>query len=286
MSYSTLMRLPKRKHLKDPKIVISLVLVAVALVSAFTIVAKLSSYQKYKSIENVVTSSPQPVPAQTENETTQPVVEDKPKEIEITQREPQPTGSKTAAPVISKINTTQPVVFLTIDDGGTKKEEMLGLLKANNLKATLFLANSFISSNYTFFNQFVEAGMTVQNHSISHNYAKPGKYTYEEQKQEICGMNTIIQQKYGKSPSLYRPPGGWMDDNTTTAASACGMRAVVMWSAKVNGGAVQYQVGSSFRPGDIVLMHFRPEFEADLNAFIAAKDAAGLQTDYLEKWLD
>lgn len=200
-------------------------------------------------------------------------------------REAQPKVSGGKAPVISKINTTQPVVFLTIDDGGTKNANMLSLLQNNGIKASLFLDNNFIANNYDFFKPFQAAGMTIQNHAVHHIYAKPGAISYEDQRKEICGMADIIQNVYGRRPTLYRAPGGWIDDNTATAAASCGAKAVVQWSAKVNGGAVQYQVGSKFRPGDIVLMHFRPEFESDLNAFIAAKNAAGLTTDYLENWL-
>lgn len=286
MRYSIAMRLTKTGHLTRSKLLLVVPLVLVASVSLVTIAFKFLNHQPLPTQNTAAVADEQkPSTAVTGSPVTEPIAT-KPKEVEITQREPQLVGTKNSAPIISKIQTTQPVVFLTIDDGGTKKEEMLSLLESNNIKATLFLANSFISSNYTFFDQFTQAGMTIQNHSINHNYARPGKYTYEEQRQEICGMNKIIQQQYGKTPTLYRPPGGWIDDNTTSVASECGMRAVVTWSAKVNGGAVQYQVGSSFRPGDIVLMHFRPEFEADLNAFIAAKNAAGLQTDYLEKWLN
>lgn len=205
--------------------------------------------------------------------------------IPVPKHEVQVVSSGGRAPVISKINTSQKVIFLTIDDGGTKNADMLGLLTSNGIKASLFLDNNFISNNYDFFKAFKAAGMYIENHAVHHIYAKPGAISYENQKQEICGMADIIQNKYGQRPTLYRAPGGWIDSNTTAAAAACGMKAVVQWSAKVNGGAVQYQVGSSFRPGDIVLMHFRPEFKSDLEAFIKAKDSAGLTTDYLENWI-
>ena len=48
---------------------------------------------------------------------------------------------------------------------------------------------------------------------------------------------------------------------------------------------MQYQVGHSLRAGDIVLMHFRPEFAKDMKAFVDAETAAGLHTELLEDWL-
>jgi hypothetical protein len=63
------------------------------------------------------------------------------------------------------------------------------------------------------------------------------------------------------------------------------MKAIVTWVAKANGGSMQYQTGVRLHPGDIVLMHFRPEFKDDMNAFIEAQQASGLRTDLLENWL-
>jgi hypothetical protein len=48
---------------------------------------------------------------------------------------------------------------------------------------------------------------------------------------------------------------------------------------------MQYQIGNGLRPGDIVLMHFRPEFRSDMQAFVDAENAAGLHTELLEDWL-
>jgi len=191
-------------------------------------------------------------------------------------------------PVISNITTDQKVVFLTIDDGGTKHADMLSLLQKNNIKASLYLANTFISDNYNFFQSFKNAGMFIQNHSLDH-YTNPDKnnLNYEDQKKQICGMSDKIEKIYGVRPTLFRPPGGYLDKNgyIKSAAKACGIKAIVLWIAKANGGSMQYQIGRGLKPGDIVLMHFRPEFEKDLDAFIKARDEAGLTTDYLENWI-
>jgi len=188
-------------------------------------------------------------------------------------------------PVISNITTDQKVVFLTIDDGGVKKPDMLALLENNGIKASLFLTNISISDNYDFFKPFMSKGMPIQNHTLSHQYARPGSMSYETQKNEICGMSDKIEKIYGTRPTLYRPPGGWVDQNTALIAKQCGMKAVVLWIAKANNGSMQFQVGKTLRPGDIVLMHFREKFAEDLAAFKKAQDEAGLTTDYLENWI-
>lgn len=85
-----------------------------------------------------------------------------------------------------------------------------------------------------------------------------------------------------KGQYFFRPPGGAYSNTMRKAAADCGMKTVVTWIAKANGGAMQYQKGNSLQPGDIVLMHFRPEFKKDMQAFIDAETAAGLHTELLE----
>lgn len=193
-----------------------------------------------------------------------------------------PVAADGLAPVIYQIPTNLSVVYLGIDDGANKTQQEVELLKQNNIKATLFLSDLFIANNPDFFKQITANGNAiVENHTLSHDTKMSGK-PYAYQKQEICGMADKIQQYYGHRPTLFRPPGGAYTSVTRKAASDCGMKAVVTWIAKANGGAMQYQVGDKLRPGDIVLMHFRPEFAQDLAAFVTAAKAAGLHTELLE----
>lgn len=187
------------------------------------------------------------------------------------------------APVIIHIPTKESVVFLGIDDGANKQDFELQLMKDNHIKASLFLANRFISTNPGFFKDFVTAGSLVEDHTIDHKLLS--NLSLAEQKDEICGEADLLTTQFGRRPILMRPPGGDYNIDTQRAAAACGMKAVVNWIAKANGGAMQYQNGHALHPGDIVLMHFRPEFAADMKAFVAAETAAGLHTELLEDWL-
>ena len=187
------------------------------------------------------------------------------------------------APVLSTLKTKQPVVFLGIDDGAAKQASELQMMKDNNVRASLFLANRFMSGNSAFFKDFIPAGSIVEDHTMNHKLLS--KLTLDEQKAEICGQADIELKQFGRRPVLFRPPGGDYNTDTQRAAAACGMKAVVLWIAKANGGTMQYQVGHKLRPGDIVLMHFRPEFAKDLQAFLDASKAAGLHTELLENWM-
>lgn len=189
------------------------------------------------------------------------------------------------APVVYRLATKEKVVFLGIDDGAYKNPEVVELLQKYNIHASLYLSDAFIHGNPGFFNGVsIATGSLVEDHSVSHD-TDMSKKSYEYQKQEICGMADLEQKYYGRRPVFFRPPGGAYTATTQQAAAACGMKAVVTWIAKSNGGSMQYQVGNVLRPGDVVLMHFRPEFRSDLKAFVDAETAAGLHTELLEDWL-
>jgi peptidoglycan/xylan/chitin deacetylase (PgdA/CDA1 family) len=187
------------------------------------------------------------------------------------------------APVIARISTTQPVVFLTIDDGVHKADDELPMLEANDVHASLFLVNALIHRNPGFFVPFATAGNPIENHTMSHRSMPTLSYT--EQVAEICGEADLQVQQFGRRPVLFRPPGGAYNTDTQRAAAACGMRAIVTWVATIDHGALQYQLARTLRPGDIVLMHFRPEFRSDLQAFVNVMHAQGLHTELLEDWL-
>ncbi len=189
------------------------------------------------------------------------------------------------APVITKIPTKHPVVFLTIDDGLVKSPESVRLLAENDYPATLFLTRDTVRDNPAFFKAFMAQGSLVENHTVSHNVNMTSQWGYQRQLDDIAGMQDFAVQQYGRKPTLFRPPGGAYSIAMRQAVAAAGLKAIVTWEAKANAGQMDYQYGNSLRPGDIVLMHFRPEFAADFEAFRSAQVAAGLEVVLLEEFL-
>lgn len=189
------------------------------------------------------------------------------------------------APVITKIPTKQPVVFLTIDDGQVKSPESVRLLSETGYPATLFLTSNTVRDNPAFFKAFMAQGSLVENHTVSHNVNMTTQWGYQRQLDDIVGMQDFALQQYGRKPTLFRPPGGTYSAAMRQAVAAAGLKAIITWEAKANAGRMDYQYGNSLRPGDIVLMHFRPEFAADFEAFRSAQVAAGLEVVLLEEFL-
>lgn len=187
-------------------------------------------------------------------------------------------------PVITRVTTKQPVVFLTIDDGVAKRPEAVALLKKYGYPITMFLVKNFVQDNPDFFRDLMRQGDFVENHTISHDTTMSTK-PYAYQLAEIQGMQEYAKATFGRRPTLFRPPGGAYSNTMRKACADAGIRALIDWEAKSNAGQMDYQYGNGLRPGDIVLMHFRPEFASDLEAFRAAQLASGLTVVNLERFI-
>ncbi|WP_233157928.1 polysaccharide deacetylase family protein [Actinokineospora bangkokensis] len=182
------------------------------------------------------------------------------------------------APVVRRIPTDKPYVFLTIDDGEIKDPAAVELAKRG--WPTLFLNEKYFKDDAAY---FTSLNAPVEDHTVDHPNLR-GK-PYEFQREEICDDADAEQRAFGVRPTLFRPPFGNYDDNTRRAAAACGLKAVVLWDETINNGAMQFQVGHHLRPGDIVLMHFRKTFTEDYQAFLDQVKADGLTPARLPDFL-
>jgi peptidoglycan-N-acetylglucosamine deacetylase len=208
-----------------------------------------------------------------------------PPPITAWQGDAQPVSSDPAQiPVLSKVPTDKPVVFLGIDDGLVKSPEAQSWLISHKLPFTLFLVDDLVKNDYDYFRSFQNAGMTIEDHTITH--ADLATLNLDQQKAEICGGADKFQTAFGNRPTLFRPPYGSYNEITKQAAADCGMKALIIWHAKANGGSIQFQDGNThFLPGDIVLMHFRPEFMQDMKAFTDQVQNDHMQVGRLEDWI-
>jgi peptidoglycan/xylan/chitin deacetylase (PgdA/CDA1 family) len=188
------------------------------------------------------------------------------------------------ARVFDRIPTNDPVVFLTIDDGITHDRQILEWLTLRHLPFSLFLDNAAIKDSYAYFRHLQTFGMLIENHTLTH--PRLPTLNLPQQQAEICGAADTYAKVFVRRPTLFRPPYGLMNANTLQAVTACGMHAVVMWDVVVDAGAIQYQSPNThLQPGDIVLMHFKPDFLKDIQVFSAQVSKDHLQIARLEDWL-
>ncbi|MFF9621980.1 polysaccharide deacetylase family protein [Streptomyces griseosporeus] len=159
-------------------------------------------------------------------------------------------------PVFTTIPTKKKIVFLTIDDGAEKDPAFLRMMRDLKIPYTAFLSNYLIKDDYAYFRKMQDAGVVLNNHTLHHPYL-PG-LSYAEQKREICGMQDVIEKRYGKRPTVFRPPYGNYNQDTLRAAKACGIRYAPLWDEEVFVDHWEYREwDQDLHPGDIVLSHFR-----------------------------
>jgi peptidoglycan/xylan/chitin deacetylase (PgdA/CDA1 family) len=187
-------------------------------------------------------------------------------------------------PVVFRIGTFDPVVFITIDDGGIQRPELVEYIRQTGIPVTMFLTERYTSGDgVAYFRELQDLGATVQAHSITHTSLR-GK-PLDFQTDEVCGPVDTYERNYGERPRYFRPPYGNYDTNTLLAARSCGLKAVLWWSATYDSGTLRLQEGP-LRRGEIILMHFNDHLTQDLQLLMQEVEAAGLRPALLDDYLD
>ena len=149
-------------------------------------------------------------------------------------------------------------VALTFDDGpGGTTQQLLNVLKTNNVRATLFNIGQNAQSNAALVRAEVAAGHWIGNHSYTHPHmASMGQ---SQMTSELQRTQQAIQAGGAPAPKVFRPPYGEQNGTLQSAASALGLRTVT-WdvdSQDWNGASTQAIVNAagSLQNGGIILMH-------------------------------
>ncbi|MFJ3665556.1 polysaccharide deacetylase family protein [Streptomyces sp. NPDC090106] len=177
-------------------------------------------------------------------------------------------------PVFTTIPTDRKIVFLTIDDGAEKDPQFLRMMGELKIPYTAFLSDYLVKEDYGYFKRMQDRGVVLNNHTLHHPYL-PG-LSYARQKEEICGMQDVVEKRYGTRPLLFRPPFGNYNKDTLTAAKSCGVRYAPIWNEEVFVDRWDYREWDRrIHPGDIVLSHFR-----------GREDWKGTMPDMVRRFLD
>lgn len=155
-------------------------------------------------------------------------------------------------PVVDRVPTRDKVVFLTYDDGAEKDPRFVDMVRELRLPVSMFLTDSVVGPGYGHFARLRSVGASIQNHTLDH--AALRGLPYAGQRAEICGQQNKLRARFGIRPHLFRPPYGSYDATTLRAAADCGVRAVTLWRAAMEGdGELTYAGGPGrLRAGDIV----------------------------------
>jgi peptidoglycan/xylan/chitin deacetylase (PgdA/CDA1 family) len=152
-------------------------------------------------------------------------------------------------------------VGLTFDDGpSANTTRLLGALRQNGLRATMFNEGRYAAANPSLVRAQVSAGMWVGNHSYTHpRLTQQSQATVDS---EISRTQQAIAAAGGGTPRLFRPPYGETNATVRAVAARYGLTEV-LWqvdSQDWNGASTDAIVAAAGRltSGQVILMHDWP----------------------------
>lgn len=157
-------------------------------------------------------------------------------------------------------NESEKNIALTFDDGPHPLTlQILETLKKHNSKATFFCIGKNIEQYPEIFNQIIEQGHIVGNHSYRHS-AFFDFYRKDRIVGEINQTDAIIEKFSGKKPQFFRPPYG-VTNPSIRRALAVTKHKVIGWNIRSLDGVVKNEtvifnrIAKRISPGGIVLLH-------------------------------
>lgn len=160
-------------------------------------------------------------------------------------------------------------------------DELLRILKENNVKTTFFLGGYWVERYPEYVRKIAEAGHEIGNHTYSHphlNSLSPAAI-----RQELERNHGNIKAITGTESFLFRPPFGEYSNKVIEAAKELGYYTI-QWSIDsldwkdVSAGFIVDRILSQAGPGEIVLMHNNGKHTAEAVArFLPELKRRGLE---------
>lgn len=151
-------------------------------------------------------------------------------------------------------------VALTFDDGPTPfTDRLLGILTANNARATFFEIGNKVAANPAGAKRVVDAGMEIGNHTWEH--ANMTTLPPSDVSGQLSKANDAIAAATGVTPRLWRPPGGLTNAAANQHAANVGLAGILWdvipydWINDSNVAASRYMLMTQIKPGSVVLFH-------------------------------
>lgn len=152
------------------------------------------------------------------------------------------------------------LVALTFDDGPypDTTPQVLDILNHYQIKATFFWVGAVLVNHPEVAKRVVAEGHAVGNHSWNHKY---GGMDADEVAREVDRTTQLIFETTGAQTTLFRPPGGYLNNGLVDHASAY-KYSIIMWSTtsadtdpNATAPMLVNNVVNGVHSGSIVLMH-------------------------------
>lgn len=134
--------------------------------------------------------------------------------------------------VLNSVQSTQPLVALTFDDGPDERYTplLLDIFEQEDVHATFFIRGSALNAETrAIVARMANAGHDIGNHT--HNHFDLGAADAATVREEVSRTHYQLESIIGQPPTLLRPPYGNGPDAANEAASALGYRATVLWTS-------------------------------------------------------
>lgn len=168
------------------------------------------------------------------------------------------------------VETDKNVVAISFDAawGNEDTEEILSILKKNNVKATFFMTGGWVESYPEDVKKILAAGHDLGNHSENHK--NMSQLSDSDCQEELMKVHNKVKELTGYEMSLFRPPYGDYDNEVICNASDCGYYTV-QWSIDsldwknygVNDIIERVCEHDALKPGAIILCHNGADYTAD-----------------------
>ena len=160
--------------------------------------------------------------------------------------------------VLYFVETTEPVVALTIDDGPDPETtpEILSVLGRNDVQATFFLISSQVAGNEVVVSQIIEQGHEIGNHLTRDEPSF--RLSPSEFENALLEADDVLSRF---APVRWvRPASGWYNASMLSIIEAhgykCALGSIYPYDAQIP--AVDFAVSHTLRkarPGSIIVLH-------------------------------
>ncbi|MFC3550473.1 polysaccharide deacetylase family protein [Lysobacter cavernae] len=169
--------------------------------------------------------------------------------------------SRLLSPVLTRLPTSERVVWLTIDDGPSDDTPaLLDLLDAHGARATFFVVGARAQVRPAQLREIVRRGHGIGNHSHDHPSATFWALSPRAMRAQIATAQATLAELAGMPPRWFRAVVGMANPFVAVALKEHGL-ARVAWSARGfdavlrDPARVVARIERDLAPGAIVLLH-------------------------------